>query len=146
MHTCTCLLTVVDCSTLTNPANGQVSNLNGTTFGQTATYSCNAGYTLVGCNSRICQATGEWSWSQPTCQRMLSCTCTTETSGWFCKSVWIKRSHSLLGGTCSTYCILTFRQSSHKRYNSLGFLGCPVGPTNIATSLNLPKLNFTCHI
>ena len=63
--------TVVDCSTLTNPANGQVSHTSGTTFGQTATYSCNTGYNLVGDSTRTCQATGEWSGSTPTCQSML---------------------------------------------------------------------------
>ena len=51
---CVCVLdvsflsTAVDCSALTNPANGQVSHPDGTTFGQTATYSCNTGYNLVG--------------------------------------------------------------------------------------------------
>ena len=61
---------MVDCNTLTNPANGQVST-TGTTFGETATYSCNTGYNLVGDSTRTCQATGEWSGSEPTCQSML---------------------------------------------------------------------------
>ena len=65
--------TVVDCGTLSNPLNGQVSHTAGTTFGETATYSCNTGYNLVGDNTRTCQATGEWSGSEPTttCQCML---------------------------------------------------------------------------
>ena len=37
-------LTVVDCDNLTDPANGQVNYSAGTTFRQTATYSCNTGY------------------------------------------------------------------------------------------------------
>ena len=61
----------MDCGSLTNPANGQVSHTTGTTFGQTATYSCNTGYNLVGDSTRTCQATGEWSGSEPTCERML---------------------------------------------------------------------------
>ena len=65
------LLTVVDCGTLTNPANGQVSHTAGTTFGQTATYSCDVGYNLVGDNNRTCQATGRWSGNTPTCQGKL---------------------------------------------------------------------------
>ena len=65
------LSTVVDCGTLTNPANGQVSHTAGTTFGETATYSCNTGYNLVGDSTRTCQATGEWSGSEPTCECML---------------------------------------------------------------------------
>ena len=61
----------MDCGTLTNPANGQVSHTAGTTFGQTATYSCNTGYNLVGDGTRMCQATGEWFGSEPTCECML---------------------------------------------------------------------------
>ena len=63
--------TVVDCGTLSNPLNGQVNHTAGTTFGETATYSCNTGYNLVGDNTRTCQATGAWSGSAPTCQSML---------------------------------------------------------------------------
>ena len=63
--------TDMNCSTLTDPSNGQVSYTAGTTFRQTATYSCNAGYNLVGDSTRICHATGVWSGSAPTCQGML---------------------------------------------------------------------------
>ena len=63
--------TAVDCGTLTDTANGQVNHTAGTTFAETATYSCNTGYNLVGDNTRTCQATGEWSGSAPTCERML---------------------------------------------------------------------------
>ena len=65
------ILSVVDCGTLTNPANGQVNHTAGTTFGQTATYSCNTGYNLVGDNTCTCEATGAWSGSVPTCQGVL---------------------------------------------------------------------------
>ena len=65
------LSTAMDCGALPNPANGLVNNTNGTTFGQTATYSCNTGYNLVGNSTRMCQATGVWSGSAPTCERML---------------------------------------------------------------------------
>ena len=63
--------TVVDCGTLPNPVNGQVTHTAGTTLGQTATYSCNAGYNLVGNSARTCQATGVWSGSEPTCPSKL---------------------------------------------------------------------------
>ena len=36
----------------TDPANGQVNHTAGTTMGQTATYSCNTGYNLVGDSTR----------------------------------------------------------------------------------------------
>ena len=65
------LLTAVDCGTLNNPANGQVSHTGRTTYRQTATYSCDTGYNLVGVSTRTCQATGVWSGSVPTCQGML---------------------------------------------------------------------------
>ena len=47
----------MDCDTLSDPANGQVSHSR-TTLGQTATYSCNTGYNLVGDSTRMCQAMG----------------------------------------------------------------------------------------
>ena len=65
-------LTAVDCDTLADPTNGQVSHTGGTTFRQTATYSCNTGYNLVGGGNRTCQATGLWSGSAPACQGRLS--------------------------------------------------------------------------
>ena len=61
-------LTVKDCGGLTDPANGQVSHTDGTTFGETATYSCDTGYNLMGDSTRMCEATGMWSGSAPTCQ------------------------------------------------------------------------------
>ena len=64
-------LTAVDCGTLTNPANGQVSHPSGTTFGQTAKYDGHIGYNLVGDGTRTCQAKGLWSGSAPTCQGVL---------------------------------------------------------------------------
>ena len=63
--------TAVDCGTLPNPINGRVNHTAGTTLGQTATYSCNAGYNLVGNSTRTCQATGVWSGSAPTCPSKL---------------------------------------------------------------------------
>ena len=70
-YLCNILLIVVDCGTLTSPTNGQVNQTAGTTFGQTATYSCDPGYNLVGDDTRICQASGVWSGSEPNCQGML---------------------------------------------------------------------------
>ena len=58
----------MDCGSLTDPANGRVDHTVGTTFRQTATYSCTTGYNLVEDSTRTCQATGIWSGSAPTCQ------------------------------------------------------------------------------
>ena len=61
----------MDCGSLPKPANGQVDHTNGTSLGQTATYSCDTGYNLVGDSTRTCQATGNWSGRAPTCIGML---------------------------------------------------------------------------
>ena len=63
-------LTAVDCGSLPDPANGRVDHTAGTSLGQTATYSCNTGYNLVGNSTRTCQAEGNWSGNTPTCQGM----------------------------------------------------------------------------
>ena len=52
------LLTAKDCGTLSNPAKGHVSH-TGTTYGKTATYSCNTGYDLEGTSTRTCQSIQE---------------------------------------------------------------------------------------
>jgi cysteine-rich repeat protein len=57
----------VSCGTLPSPANGSVS-LTGTTYQNTAGYSCNTGYNLSGGASRTCLSSGTWSGSAPTCQ------------------------------------------------------------------------------
>ena len=71
LHDVFLILTAVDCGNLTNPGNGSVTHTAGTIFEQTATYSCDTGYNLVGNSTRTCQATGNWSGSEPTCQGML---------------------------------------------------------------------------
>ena len=58
----------MDCGTLTNPQNGQVT-FTTTTFLSTANYSCNSGYTLSGNETHTCEATGTWSDTAPTCDR-----------------------------------------------------------------------------
>ena len=60
----------MDCGSLPDPANGQVSHTAGTTLGLTATYSCNTGYNLVGDTTRTCEANGMWSGKAPICQSM----------------------------------------------------------------------------
>ena len=62
------ILTAVNCGNLTDPANGSVAHTAGTDVGQTATYSCNTGYHLVGDSTRTCQNRGNWSGDAPTCQ------------------------------------------------------------------------------
>ena len=58
----------IDCGPLSSPANGDVSVNPDTAFGSTATYSCRRGFLLLGNRLRRCQADGQWSNSEPTCQ------------------------------------------------------------------------------
>ena len=64
---------VVDCGSLASPKFGQVV-ISGTTFGSTATYSCQKGYILVGDSTRVCQVNGQWSGDAPTCKSMFNYT------------------------------------------------------------------------
>ena len=67
--------TAVDCGPLSDPANGDVDLSDGTEFGDTAIYSCDAGYILSGTSTRNCLDTGLWSGAEPTCDRKSSCWC-----------------------------------------------------------------------
>ena len=53
------------CSPLSDPADGTVT-VSGQTHGSTATYTCNAGYQLVGDDARTC-VHGIWTGQTPTC-------------------------------------------------------------------------------
>lgn len=58
-----------DCGPLDNPKNGNVT-LSDTIFRAEAVYACNEGHSLVGNNTRTCLTNGNWSGSEPECQRM----------------------------------------------------------------------------
>ena len=53
-------ITAIDCGQLEAIPNGSVS-FSSTTYNSTASYSCNAGYTLVGDSSVTCLSSGLWS-------------------------------------------------------------------------------------
>ena len=55
------------CPDLTDPADGMVNQM-GTSPGDTATYSCNDGFELVGAAVLTCQSTGMWDNPPPVCQ------------------------------------------------------------------------------
>ncbi len=48
--------------------NGMLDTSSGTTFMNTATYSCDDGYGLMGDMTRTCQSDGIWSLTAPTCR------------------------------------------------------------------------------
>ena len=63
------LYAAVNCGFLSPPANGDVVH-TGTTFDETAEFSCNTGYQLSDSTTRRCMANGMWSDDSPTCIRM----------------------------------------------------------------------------
>lgn len=88
-YTGTTCATPVDCGALGTLTNGTITTApaSSTTFGTTATYACNGGYTLVGTATRTCQASGNWSGSAPTCMAQTANPCSPNPC--------------LNGGTCS---------------------------------------------
>ena len=61
----------VRCAQLTAPDNGDIDCSLGddgeANPGDTCTYSCNAGLSVVGDASRACQADGSWTGGRPSC-------------------------------------------------------------------------------
>lgn len=58
---------MVDCGFPGMPADGAIT-LRGTTYGSTVHYSCSTGHSLVGQNTSVCQADGQWSNEPPSCE------------------------------------------------------------------------------
>lgn len=54
------------CRSLDNPTHGYVHH-DGTNYLAKASYSCDTGYVLYGVSTRTCQASGDWSYSEPSC-------------------------------------------------------------------------------
>ena len=52
-----------------NPPLNGMRNYTGITEGEQVTYTCSTGYKLSGASSRTCGANGQWSGSQPSCER-----------------------------------------------------------------------------
>ena len=80
MHAFLYLRAVVTCEELTAPMNGNVKYANSTRtdaaiifgpypIGKIATYTCNSTYSIIGINTRECNNNGQFSGSDPTCQR-----------------------------------------------------------------------------
>ena len=68
-----CVSAVVDCGRLSDILNGRVQ-VSTTTFGSTATYVCDPGYSVVGTAVRSCLAVGVWSGREPSCtSKMCEC-------------------------------------------------------------------------
>jgi CUB/sushi domain-containing protein len=63
------ILDIDECPALDDIPNGSV-NENGFTTGDTADYSCDEGYELVGEPTRVCQSDSTWSGEVPVCQSL----------------------------------------------------------------------------
>ncbi|KAL4228764.1 hypothetical protein ACF0H5_011806 [Mactra antiquata] len=61
----------VDCGSLYNPSNGEVTTNNGTGLYSVATYICFPWYEMLGDDNRMCQANGQWSGREPLCKPVL---------------------------------------------------------------------------
>ena len=65
-YCCMLLYTAVDCGTPPPITNGSPRTATSTTFGGTATYSCDNGLVISGSAVISCLATGSWS-TPPSC-------------------------------------------------------------------------------
>ena len=57
-------ISVLDCGPLSDPLNGNFQILH---FESIVIYTCDTGYVLDGAETRICQANGMWSGTEPSC-------------------------------------------------------------------------------
>ena len=67
--------TAILCASLSSPLNGTVA-FDANTIGSQANYSCSESHTLNGTTTRVCQADGQWSGSEPTCEGWSPMMCT----------------------------------------------------------------------
>jgi hypothetical protein len=112
---------IVTCPTLSNPTNGAVDD--GTNqYNATAAYSCDTGYEVTGGTTVRCSASGTWSGTPPTCERV-SCAARTapmngsitpagpydyqDTITYMCNN-----GYSLSGGDASQTCLASGSWSS----------------------------------
>ena len=68
-HIIIIIITGIKCGLLKTPKNGFVNYTSGISYGDSATYHCDAGYTIIGDNQTVCQINGQWSAFTPVCAR-----------------------------------------------------------------------------
>ena len=94
--------TAEPCPCPSPPSNGSIlcneSDLAGA--GSRVTYSCHSGYYLVGSGSRICQASGNWSGTDPTCVLGEIFHCMHKC--YVCNAIWYLIQYHIVGCTCPT--------------------------------------------
>ena len=88
IHLATFFTVGVSCGQPSIPSNGAVNTSDGTSFGDVASYSCGAGYTVNGPTERTCQADRLWNATEPTCEsELLECNVQLCSCGWDCLHV-----------------------------------------------------------
>ena len=60
----------ISCAMPSNPRNGNVMISGGLGPGARISYSCQAGYEMMGSRQQQCQDNGQWSGSKPSCRMM----------------------------------------------------------------------------
>lgn len=60
------LFNIPDCGSLVSPSGGSMA-ITGTYYLDVATFSCDAGFELVGSQQLVCQYGGSWDGSHPIC-------------------------------------------------------------------------------
>jgi len=105
------LIAAPGCIALRHPDNGEVVLEGVGVVGARAEYACREGYQLRGNSVRVCQASGWWSDSEPTCegQYVAICAC-------FCDKQY---------STCNT--VRTFGTTHHLNLCSTGSIVCGRG-------------------
>ena len=76
MSSLNCSVTVKTCAVLPNQAHGtKTCTGNGNEYNDQCTFTCDLGYERKGSAVRTCQANGQWSGTQATCEGIQIQTC-----------------------------------------------------------------------
>ncbi|CAI7994714.1 Sushi, von Willebrand factor type A, EGF and pentraxin domain-containing protein 1, partial [Geodia barretti] len=113
---------LVMCPTLNDPDNGNL-NLSGNSLGDTAEYTCNTGYNLMGESILTCGADSQWSGTPPVCEVVMCPTLNDPDNG------NLNLSGNSLGDTAEYTC--------NTGYNLMGesILTCGATASGVATLL-----------
>ncbi|XP_066271288.1 complement receptor type 1-like [Branchiostoma lanceolatum] len=94
--------TPVQCPARTAPANGAVSSTAIGRYQDVVTFTCNQCYNLAGSTSITCQANGEWSANQQTCNRVQCPRLAAPTNGARTPSTEARNCQDVVTFTCNT--------------------------------------------
>ena len=87
---CTLTYPAVECPPLDSPTDGSLTQ-TGKFYGDSATYTCNPGFTLNGKETLNCQADSTWNGDLPTCFKCKMTYTLTETVSHLNTTVYLQR-------------------------------------------------------